>query len=213
MISQKKTLLVALIITFLSMALASAAQAPRANANGGPKQEPSAPPVQSTSRITTGADYVIGPDDMLSVNVWKEPDLTRSVLVRPDGKITLPLLRDVQAAGMTPGQLQATLEKGLADYISKPAVTVIVQEARSHRFNIIGQVQKPGSYSLTTPLTVLDAIALAGGFREWAKTGSIYVLRETSTGNREKITFNYKKVVKGEDKDVPLQIKDTVVVP
>lgn len=212
MISQKKKFVVALLVAFFSIALASFAQAPRAaNGNGGSKQEPAAPPAARI--IATGADYVIGPDDMLNVNVWKEPDLTRSVLVRPDGKITLPLLRDVQAAGMTPGQLQATIEKGLADYISKPAVTVIVQEARSHRFNIIGQVQKPGSYSLNTPLTVLDAVALAGGFREWAKTGNMYILRETSGGNREKIAFNYKKVVKGEDKDIPLKLKDTIIVP
>jgi polysaccharide biosynthesis/export protein len=158
-------------------------------------------------------DYIIGPDDVLAVNVWKEPDLSRLVLVRPDGKITLPLLKDIDASGNTPGQLQARIETALSDYVSKPAVTVIVQEAKSHKFNILGAVQKPGSYVITGPLTVLDAIALAGGLREWAKRGSIYILRETSPGNREKIPFDYKKVVKGSRADVLLKIKDTIVVP
>jgi polysaccharide export outer membrane protein len=158
-------------------------------------------------------DYIIGPDDVLVVNVWKEPDLSRSVLVRPDGKITLPLLKDIDASGNTPDQLQARIEHALADFISKPAVTVIVQEAKSHKFNILGSVQKPGSYVIARPMTVLDAIALAGGLREWAKTSGIYVLRETGPGNRERIPFNYKKVVKGQSPDIPLRIKDTIVVP
>lgn len=159
------------------------------------------------------ADYVIGPDDVLMVNVWKEPELSRSVLVRPDGKITLPLLRDIDAGGSTPTQLQDRIQQALADYVSKPAVTVIVQEAKSHKFNILGAVQKPGSYIITGPMTVLDAIALAGGLREWAKTGGIYILREASPGAREKIPFPYKKVVKGLGPDVLLKIRDTIIVP
>jgi len=202
-----------LLVLALIVAPLCTAQTSRMVGNGGAKQEPSASPSVDTATVSSGPDYVIGPDDLLIVNVWKEPDLSRSVLVRSDGKITLPLLKDVQASGSTPGQLQATIEKELADFVSKPAVTVIVQEARSHKFNILGEVQKPGSYLLNTPLTVLDALALSGGFREWAKTGSIYILRETSPGNREKISFNYKKVVKGEDKDIQLKAKDTIVVP
>ncbi len=185
----------------------------KVNGNAATKQEPGLSPSVDMATGAAGADYVIGPDDVLNVNVWKEPDLSRSVLVRPDGKITLPLLRDVQAGGSTPGQLQARLEKGLSDYISKPAVTVIVQEARSHKFNVLGEVQRPGNYLLNTPLTVLDAIALAGGFQEWAKVGRIYILRETSPGKRERIPFNYKKVVKGEERDIQLKVKDTIVVP
>lgn len=158
-------------------------------------------------------DYIIGPDDVLVVNVWKEPDLSRLVLVRPDGKITLPLLKDIDASGNTPGQLQARIEQALGDFISKPAVTVIVQEAKSHKFNILGAVQKPGSYVITGPMTVLDAIALAGGLREWAKSGGIYILREAAPGSRERIPFNYKKVVKGSNPDILLKIKDTIVVP
>jgi polysaccharide export outer membrane protein len=146
------------------------------------------------------------------VNVWKEPDLSRSVPVRPDGKITLPLIGDVEANGSTPEQLQAKLETGLAEYISKPSVTVIVQEAKSHKFNVIGEVVKPGTYVLSGPMTVLDAIALAGGFREWAKMKSIYILRAGPHG-RQRIPFNYKQVVNGKAADIPLKIRDTVVVP
>jgi polysaccharide export outer membrane protein len=160
-------------------------------------------------------DYVIGSDDVLAINVWKEPDLSRTVPVRPDGKITLPLVGDVGAKGNTPRQLQAAIEQGLAKYISKPAVTVIVQEAKSHKFNIVGQVQKPGTYVLTNPMTVLDAIALAGGFRDWAKVKSIYVLRAGANGGHTKLAFNFKKVIKGDDSapNIQLQMGDTVVVP
>jgi polysaccharide export outer membrane protein len=160
-------------------------------------------------------DYVIGSDDVLAINVWKEPDLSRTVPVRPDGKITLPLIGDIGASGNTSKQLQANIEQGLSKYISKPAVTVIVQEAKSHKFNIVGEVQKPGAYVMTSPMTVLDAIALAGGFREWAKVKSIYVLRTDTNGVRTKLAFNYKKVIKGDDRaqNVRLQPGDTVVVP
>ena len=185
--------------------------------NGKEVATASAPaPVSSPASATpavAATGYVIGPDDVLVVNVWKEPDLSRSVVVRPDGKITLPLLKDMDASGSTPEQLQSRIEKGLADYVSKPSVTVIVQEAKSHKFNILGQVQKPGTYILTGPMTVLDAIALAGGLREWAKAKSIYILRVAPNGSRERIPFDYKKVVKGEDQDAVLQIRDTIVVP
>jgi polysaccharide export outer membrane protein len=183
------------------------------NGRGGTNDGRSTSPSLKAAPVASGTDYVIGPDDVLAVNVWKEPDLSRSVLVRPDGKITLPLLKDIEASGSTPDQLQARIEKGLSEFISKPSVTVIVQEAKSHKFNILGAVQKPGTYILTGPLTVLDAIALAGGFREWAKVKSIYILRENSSGSRQKIPFNYKKVVKGSTGDIPLQTKDTIVVP
>ena len=160
-------------------------------------------------------DYVLGPDDVVEVNVWKEPDISRAVQVRPDGKITLPLVGDTAAAGLTPQQLQEKIEKGLESYISKPAVTVIVREAKSHKFNVVGEVAKPGSYTLTNATTVLDAIALAGGFKEWAKEKSIYVLRKKADGTSEKLPFDYKKVIKGEsvEQNIQLQTGDTVVVP
>jgi polysaccharide export outer membrane protein len=185
------------------------------------KMKPDAAPATPGSSVAASgvgspaaaATYIIGPDDVLAVNVWKEPELSRSVIVRPDGKITLPLLKDIEASGSTPEQLQERIEKGLSDYVSKPVVTVILQEEKSHKFNVLGQVQKPGSYLLNSPMTVLDAIAMAGGFREWAKVNSIYVLRETSPGIRKKLPFHYNEVVKGSGPDVQLQTKDTVVVP
>jgi len=207
---------VRLVVLFAVVAVFTAlsrAQTSRMNPDAASTPGTNSSSSSGPSRVVSETDYVIGPDDLLVVNVWKEPELSRSVLVRPDGKITLPLLKDIKAGGSTPGQLQAKIETALSDYVSKPAVTVIVQEARSHKFNILGQVQKPGSYLLNSPLTVLDAIALAGGFREWAKQGSIYVLRESSPGIREKIAFNYKKVVQGSDPDIQLQIRDTIVVP
>jgi polysaccharide export outer membrane protein len=161
------------------------------------------------------ADYVIGADDVLAINVWKEPELSRSVPVRPDGKVTLPLIGDIVASGTTPQLLQANIETLLTKYISKPVVTVIVQEAKSHKFNIVGEVQKPGNYLLTGPTTVLDAIAEAGGFREWAKTKSIYVLRTGPSGLRERFSFNYKRVIKGGalNQNIQLRPGDTIVVP
>jgi len=160
-------------------------------------------------------DYVIGADDVLAINVWKEPELSRSVPVRPDGKATLPLIGDIVASGNTPKQLQANIERDLAKYISKPVVTVIVQEAKSHKFNIVGEVQKPGTYLLSGPMTVLDGIAQAGGFREWAKMKDIYVLRTGPNGARERLSFNYKRVIKGDNagQNVQLRTGDTIVVP
>ena len=208
------TVFVSVLVLSSSLALAQAA---RTNGNGVATASSAVPasspaPASATSAVAA-TGYVIGPDDVLVVNVWKEPDLSRSVVVRPDGKITLPLLKDMDASGSTPEQLQSRIEKGLADYVSKPSVTVIVQEAKSHKFNILGAVQKPGTYILTGPMTVLDAIALAGGLREWAKEKSIYILRVAPDGTRKRIPFDYKQVVKGSSEDAVLQIRDTIVVP
>lgn len=175
------------------------------------------PPVSGTPTYAPAQrdDYVIGIDDVLAINVWKETELSRPVIVRPDGKITLPLVGDIEASGLTPKQLQDRLTKDLENYISKPVVTVIVQEARSQKFNIVGEIQKPGAYVMTNTVTVLDAIAQAGGLREWAKGGSIYVLRKRTDGGVQKIPFNYKKVIKGDhpEQNIRLQAKDTIVVP
>ncbi len=160
-------------------------------------------------------DFVIGNGDVLASNVWKEPDVSRTLPVRPDGKVSLPLIGDIQASGLTAGQLQANLEKALRAYITDPPVTVIVQEVKSQTFNVLGDVQHPGAYALTKPTTVLDAIALSGGFREWAKQTKIYVLRARAGGNTERIAFNYKEVIKGGGLSQNIQLKsgDTVVVP
>jgi len=143
------------------------------------------------------AEYVIGPDDLLAVNVWKEPEISRNVPVRPDGKISLPLIGDLRADGRTPTQLQDEIRQKLLAYLSDPEVSVIVQEAKSQKFNILGEIERPGSYVLSHSMTVLDAIAVAGGFKDFAKTSKIYVLRISGDGSRACIPFNYKEVIKG----------------
>jgi polysaccharide export outer membrane protein len=170
-------------------------------------QKPAAAPADDS--------YVIGPADLLSINVWKETEISRSIPVRSDGRISLPLIGEVQAAGRTPRQLQQDLAKKLTSFISEPDVTVIVQEIHSQKFNVLGQVGKPGTFPLTDATTVLDAIALAGGFRDFAKQKSIYVLRQNPDGTQERLPFNYKDVVKGKhiEQNVKLLSRDTVVVP
>ena len=161
------------------------------------------------------AEYSIGPDDLLVVNVWKEPEISRNVVVRPDGKISLPLVGDLRASGRTPVQLQEEIKGQLSNYIENPEVTVILQEARSQKFNILGEVEHPGSYALSRSMTVLDAIAIAGGLRDFAKSRKIYVLRINGDGSRVRLQFNYKEVIKGQSlsQNVELQPRDTVVVP
>lgn len=159
--------------------------------------------------------FVIGNDDMLSINVWKEPDITRSIPVRSDGKISLPLVGEVQAAGRTPLQLETEITSRLRAYIAAPEVTVMVQQINSEKFNILGQIVKPGAYSLTSGTTVLDAIATSGGFRDFAKKKDIYVLRQGSNGEVSRITFNYSDVIKGKhpEENIALRPRDTVIVP
>ncbi len=159
--------------------------------------------------------YVIGADDVLAVSVWKEPEISRSVPVRSDGKISLPLVGELEAGGQTPLQLEQEIGKRLESYISEPEVTVIVQESKSQKINILGMVARPGTYLLTGSTTVLDAIAMAGGFKDFAKQKSVYVLREGKNGKQQKLPFNYKEVIKGENpkQNILLQPRDTVVVP
>ncbi len=159
--------------------------------------------------------FVIGNDDVLLINVWKEQEISKSVPVRSDGKISLPLVGEVQAAGQTPLKLEQAIAEKLKNYISDPEVTVIVQQINSQKFNILGQVTKPGSYPLTNSPTVLDAIAIAGGFRDFAKKKSIYVLRQNADGTETRLPFNYNDVVKGKNlaQNVKLQPHDTIVVP
>jgi polysaccharide export outer membrane protein len=146
--------------------------------------------------------------------VWRDQELSRVLTVRPDGKITLPLIGEIQASGMTPLALQSKIAELLRDVVKNPEVTVIVQEPRSQSFNVIGEVQKPGTYTLGQRLTVLDALALAGGFRDFAKVKQVYVLRTSAEGKNEKLAFNYKKAVAGDiSQIIYLKPHDTVVVP
>jgi polysaccharide export outer membrane protein len=160
-------------------------------------------------------DYLIGSGDVLAINVWKEPDVSRSVPVRPDGRISLPLVGELQASGRTPLQLEHDIATKLRAYITEADVTVIVTQITSEKINVMGRVMKPGSYPLTGTTTILDALALAGGFQEFAKQKSIYILRSNPAGGQTRIAFNYKDVIKGNhpEQNIRLQSHDTVVVP
>lgn len=141
--------------------------------------------------------------------------MSRNVPVRPDGMISLPLLGDIKAIGYTPLQLQDQIATALKKYISDPQVTIIVAEVHSLTFNVVGEVQKPGYYPLTRRMTVLDAIALAGGFKDFAKSKKIYILRAGANGEQQRLPFNYKDVIKGKNPQQNIDLKpgDTVVIP
>ena len=160
-------------------------------------------------------NFIIGNDDVLSISVWKEPELTKSVPVRSDGRISLPLVGELQAAGHSPLQLENEITNKLRSYITTPEVTVIVEKVNSRKYNVLGEVTKPGSYPLTTSTTVMDAIAAAGGFRDFAKKSGVYVLRKSNDGNEERLKFNYKEFVKGKNsaQNVRLEPNDTIIVP
>jgi len=172
-------------------------------------------PGEGSRTAHSDSSYVIGADDVLAINVWKEPDVSRSVPVRSDGKISLPLVGELTAGGQTPLQLEQEITKRLANYISEPEVTVIVTDSKSQRINILGMVVRPGTYMLTGSATVLDAIAMAGGFKDFAKQKQIYVLRANADGTEKRLAFNYKEVIKGQnpEQNVRLLPRDTVVVP
>jgi polysaccharide export outer membrane protein len=178
---------------------------------------PAASPSSGGTGMTSkdGNDYVIGSEDVLAVNVWKEPEVSRAVVVRSDGKISLPLLGDVQAAGTTPKQLQTEIAQALASFISDPEVAVIVQTSNSKKYSILGKVSRAGSSSLAGPMTVLDAIAAAGGFQDFAKRKKVYILRTGSDGREQRIPFNYFDVINGKhpEQNILLQTRDIIIVP
>ena len=158
--------------------------------------------------------YVIQPNDLLEVFVWKEPDLSRQVLVRPDGRISFPLVQDLPAAGLTPGELKTKIEGLLKEYIEAPNVTVIVAEIRNYRIYVTGKVNNPNSFILEKPITVLQALSLAGGFAEFADEGDIKIVRAYGS-DYTYLDFNYKDVVKGKNtnQNIVLRSGDVVVVP
>jgi polysaccharide export outer membrane protein len=194
--------------TFVLLSNGLWAQAPSSNA-GQPSQN-----ADATAPKPHDDSFVIGNDDVLAINVWKEPDISRSIPVRSDGKISLPLVGEVQAAGLTPLKLEKDIASKLKNFISEPEVTVMVQQVNSQKFNILGQVVRPGSYVIANSPTVLDALALAGGFRDFAKQKSIYVLRQGASGE-SRIPFNYKDVSQGKNmsQNIKLQPGDTIIVP
>ena len=173
-----------------------------------------APAAAPKKAATDDPNYVIGSQDVLDISVWKEPELTRTVPVRPDGKISLPLLNDVQADGLTPLQLAANITDGLKKFVTNPQVTVIVTTINSQRIYIIGEVTRAGAYPLLPNMTVLQALSSGGGFTQFAKLSKIYVLR-VDHGKQEKLPFNYKDVLSGKsaDQNILLKAGDSIVVP
>lgn len=172
--------------------------------------QPTAPSAKRASD-----DYVIGPSDVLAINVWEDSELTRNVPVRPDGKITLPLIGEMQVSGMTAIDVQHLVTQRLKEYIAKPEVTVTVEEMKSRTYIIVGKITKPGSYDLAKPTTVLEAIAIAGGFLDFAKVNKVYILRRRDDGTQIRLPFDYKKVIneRAPDENVDLKSGDTIVVP
>lgn len=170
-------------------------------------------PTKTPPPQTSSSAYIIGPADVLHVSVWKEADLTNTMPVRADGMISLPLLNDVKAAGLTPMQLADSITEKLKKYITDPHVTVEVTQMNSQRIYITGEVLHPGAMNLTPDMTVLQALASAG-FTQFANTKGIYVLR-TDAGKQQKLPVNYKKLVKGDDmqQNIMLRPGDTIVVP
>jgi len=157
--------------------------------------------------------YVIGPEDVLSINVWREPELSASVPVRPDGKISLALLNDVQAAGLSPMQLKMQITRALKKYVSEPVVTVVVTNIHSQRIFLVGEVTHAGPVPLLPKMTVLQAIASGGGLTPFANTKKIYVLRNDN-GTQVKHKFNYRNALKNPGaENIPLKSGDTIVVP
>jgi polysaccharide export outer membrane protein len=159
-------------------------------------------------------DYRIAAGDLLDIITWKEPDFSKEVIVRLDGKITFPLLDDIQAEGRTPVDIKNEIASRLKQYVSDPLVTVMIKAPQGHKFYVLGEVARPGEYQLIKELTVLQAFALAGGFTQWAAKDEIILLRRES-GGQTMIKVNVKDIQKGKnlDQDIAVRINDTIVVP
>lgn len=224
----KRTLITGMAVWTLWSA-SSFAQQPVSSTGG--KQPPAptspAPPTASATAVApraatpvvpagvvTPPDYVIGPDDVLAIVFWREQDLSSEVAVRPDGKISLPLLNDIQASGLTPEQLRGSLTQAATRYVEDPAVTVVVKAINSRKVFITGEIGKPGPYPLSGPTTVLQLIAMAGGVDEYAKSDRVVVMR-TENGKTVSHRFNYKQVTQGKNLQQNIELKpgDTVIVP
>jgi len=195
-----KTRSLAVLLTVATVSVAAQSNPPAPEA---------APPVSQVNNAT----YIIGGDDVLAIHVWKEPDLTTTLPVRADGMISLPLLNDVKAAGLTPMQLAADITDKLKKYLSDPRVTITVTQMNSQRIYAMGEVLHPGTINLLPNMTVLQALASCG-FTQFANTKGIYVLRNDN-GAQKKIPVPYKRLIKGEamDQNIVLKPGDTIVVP
>ena len=211
-----QSLLLLGILASLGIAQDAAPSTPAAPSSVAKPAQPA--PADSLPKSAPGVrpdSYVIGAEDVITIYVWKEPDMSKTVPVRPDGMISLPLVGEIKAAGYTPVQLQDVIAEAMKKLISDPQVTVIVERVSSLSFNIVGQINHPGYFPLTRRMTVLDAIAMAGGFRDFAKTKKVYVLRTAANGTQERLPFNYKDVISGKNpqQNIELEPRDTIVVP
>jgi len=192
------------------------AQAPAQPTTTQVKPTPTSPEnaASSPTGVTAPTDYVIGPDDVLQIVFWREKDLSSEVIVRPDGKISLSLLNDVQAAGLTPEQLRQQVTAAASRYVTDPSVTVVVKTINSRKVFVTGMVNKPGTYALNDQMTVLQMLAVAGGLGEFAKAEEIVVMRAEG-GETKSYKFNYKDVRRGKNlqQNITLRPGDTIVVP
>lgn len=203
-----------LLVGLLGLPAAARAQAPQAAPAAPPAAAAPPAPVAVAPGVTVPAGFVIGPDDVLDVLFWRDKDMSAEVVVRPDGKVALPLLNDVQAAGLTPNELRELLMKAAAKYVEDPNVTVVVKAINSRKVFVTGMVAKPGSYPLSAPTTVMQVLAMAGGIHEFADAKNIIVMRNEPSG-QVAYRFNYKEVLKRKNLKQNIELKpgDTVVVP
>jgi len=169
-------------------------------------------PLTAKPLLTYGEEYVIGPEDVLEIDVWNNPALSKRVPVRPDGKISMPLIRDVTVAGMTALQVREKLTEAFGQFVGSPEVTVTIAEINSYKIFVQGEVAHPGAYPIKSRTTLVQVIAMSGGFTQWAEKSNIVVIRITEKGT-ERLPADYKRIVSGDDPDVPLRPGDTVIVP
>jgi len=204
---------VSAVCTVMLFSVLSAGQTPQETT--APDTTGSGVPASTPAKQAHDNSYVIGNDDHLAIDVWKETELSKSVPVRSDGKISLPLIGEIQASGRTPLQLEMDISNRLRSYITAPEVTVIVEQINSKKYNMVGYINRPGSYPLTLSTTIMDAIAAAGGLRDFAKEKNVYILRRMPDGTETRINFNYKDFIKGKNvaQNVKIQPDDTIVVP
>lgn len=200
----------------LTLALATAASLVAQQANPQPNTSAAKPPAGVTvpAGVTPPPDYVIGPDDQLTIVFWRDKDMSTDVAVRPDGKISLPLVNEIQAAGLTPEQLRKSITEAASKLIEEPTVSIVVKQINSRKVFVTGNVSKPGVYALTSETTVLQMIATAGGLLEYAKAKNIVIMR-TENGKPTSYKFNYKDVSQGKklQQNIVLRPGDTVIIP
>jgi polysaccharide export outer membrane protein len=204
---------VGILVLTIATPVFGQAQKPAASAQSVPAAAVAAAAPRPTDPVIPPG-YVIGADDELSIVFWKDKEMSADAQVRPDGRIALPLINEVQAAGLTPDQLREKITEESKKYMEDANVTVVVRQINSRKVFITGEINKPGTYPLTTPITVMQLIAMAGGLREYADAKKIVIMR-TENGKPQRLPFNYKSIIEGKNLQQNIELKpgDTVVVP